>query len=109
MHPVPHIPSTNLLESLASAHPSAISTVLAAENNDHHHNNNTINADSNNRDNTNGVIVVDATNHTRLSTNGNDVSTISFNRNDNNYNHLPVWPKPPTEMTVVKLSYINLS
>ncbi len=26
---------------------------------------------------------------TRLSTTGNDVSTISYNRNDNNYNHLP--------------------
>ena len=82
------IPSTNIpltanrhLDSSASDHPSAIPTVLAADNNDHH-DNNTNNNDTNNRNNTNGVIVADATN-------GNDVYTISHNRNDTNYNHLP--------------------
>ena len=25
------------------------------------------------------------------------------------FNEVTLWPKPPTEMTVVKLSYINLS
>ena len=41
----------------------------------------------------------------------NDINDDVTDRNHkiNNKNKEIVWPKPPTEMTVVKLSYINLS
>jgi hypothetical protein len=88
--PTPH------LDLSVSDHPSANLTIPAANKNDHH----------NNRDNTNGVTVADATN-------GNDVSTISYNRNVNNYNHLPArhlhlhFNGIPQPLTMMKLHILH--